>query len=90
MLFSRYAGAVEYVLNLDFEFGIELINKAMEKKNEEDIFLRWVIGGYEKEIDLSEFKRELRVEPTSTKPVKEKSEREIYEEVKNILRMRRK
>lgn len=90
MLFSRYAGAVENVLNYDFEFGVEIINKAMEKKNEEDIFQRWIVGGYEKEISFSEFKRELRVGTTPTQPVKEKTEKEIYEEVKEILRMRRK
>lgn len=87
MLFSRYAGASEYVLNYEFETGFDIIRKAYEKRLEEDMQRRWLIGGYEKEMSFSEFRQKLigAVAPAQ----KEKTEKEIFEKVRKILEMTR-
>ena len=93
MLFSRYAGGVEQILQYEYKIGIEIINKAYEKENEEKIFQRWVFG-YEKEMGYEEFKSKLtglaKIKMDTPRYVSEDiTEKEILEKVKSILEMGR-
>lgn len=72
---------------MPFQEGIELIHEAYKKKADEDIYLRWIIGHYDYESTLDEFKRELNVDK-QREPVKEQTEDEILEKVKRITEMR--
>jgi len=76
------------VLNFDFEFGIEVINEARRKKLEEDLYQRWIIGGYEKEMKFSDFKKQL-MDDAPKHPSKDITEAEIFAKVRKILEMRR-
>lgn len=58
MLFTRYGGAVQEVLSLDFEDFIEQINFAIDERSEEDIRNRW-INGFQTVFSLDEFKQKL-------------------------------
>lgn len=56
LLLSRYH-SIDYVMQLDYETGMELINKCQEQKIEEQIFQRWI--PYQGQISFEEFKKEL-------------------------------
>ena len=58
MLFTRYGGAVQEVLSLEFQDFIEQINFAIDERSEEDIRLRW-INGYQSLFSLDEFKQKV-------------------------------
>ena len=58
MLFTRYGGAVQEVLSLDFEDFIEQINFAIDERSEEDIRNRW-INGFQTVFSLDEFKQKI-------------------------------
>lgn len=88
MLFSRYGGAATEVLQYDFELGIRIINKAMEKKADENMYQRWLCG-YEKKMSFPEFKNELKkAAPPIIQQSKEKTEKETFDTVRKILEMR--
>ena len=87
LLFSRYAGAAELVLKYEFEIGIEFVNKACEKVDEERAFQRWLCG-YERELGFDEFKRQLKQPVQPISPIKEETEKETLMKVKQILEMR--
>ena len=87
MLFSRYAGGAKQILNCEFELGIEIINKAYEKENDEKVYQRWIVG-YEKEMSLKEFKTKL-MGVARADCSEDITENEILEKVKAILEMRR-
>lgn len=42
MLLHRY-GNIDYVMSLEFENGLEIVTKAMEKERDERIFQQWVV-----------------------------------------------
>lgn len=88
MLFSRYAGGVEQILQYEYKIGIEIIKKAYEKQNEEKMFQRW-LAGYEKEIGFEEFKSKLVGEIETEYYPEDITKEEILEKVKAILEMRR-
>lgn len=83
MLLSRYGEGARFVLDLDFETGTALIVKALEKKAEETLYQRWLIGGYEKTMNFNDMKKSL--VPTSKK--ESLTEDEIYRKVMNITEM---
>lgn len=73
MLFTRYGGAVQEVLSLEFQDFIEQINFAIDERSEEDIRLRW-INGYQTLFSLDEFKqkanyRKLSEQSLEVKPI---------------------
>lgn len=79
MLLSRYSD-INYVMSLEFEDGVKLINKAEEKDTEYKIFLRWV--PYQEVINFEDFKKEI------FSYVKKESKEEILNKVKGILDMK--
>ena len=89
MLFSRYAGGAIKILKYDYEYGIQIINKAIKKKADENMYHRWLCG-YEKEMSFAEFKRELKKAAPSSpvQQTREKTEKETLDIVRKILEMR--
>lgn len=87
MLYSRYGGGAKDIIESEFEFGVQILNKAMEKKTDEELFERW-IHGYQEKMSFEEFKRELRVKAPSPQPIVEKTEKETFDIVRKILEMR--
>lgn len=72
-------------MNLDFEEGTRLLKFAEKEKEDEKIFLRWVVG-YEREMSYTEFRRKL-FQSVGSKE-KELTQEEIFSKVENILEMR--
>lgn len=58
MLFTRYGGAVQEVLSLEFQDFIDQINFAIDERSEEDIRNRW-INGFQSVFSLDEFKQKI-------------------------------
>ncbi|RED54798.1 hypothetical protein [Cohnella lupini] len=87
LLLNRYS-QIEYVLSADFEVGVGLINKAMEKADEKRKWEMW-LAQYpqmtkESYISFEDFhNRSSR--KTSTEP--QKSKTEILDDVSTIMQM---
>ena len=79
MLLKRYKD-INYVLDLDYEEGMDLIIHALKEKNEELLLTRWMIG-YQDSLTFEEFKRDLGVYQVQD----DRSEEEILDMVKGIL-----
>jgi hypothetical protein len=79
LLLSRY-GYISSVMAMDFEDGIELINKAGEKSLEDKMFLRWI--PYQESIGFFDFKNGL------LSSSKKESKDEILDKVKKILELK--
>jgi len=71
-------------MSLDFEDGIEQINKAEEKSNEDKLFLRWVIG-YQVNLSFNDFKGKIK-ENTNVSNNKNECKEEILANVRNIFK----
>lgn len=87
MLYSRYGSGARDIIESEFEFGVQILNKAMEKKTDEELFERWIYG-YQEKMSFEEFKRELKVKIPLPQPVIEKTEKETFNTVRKILEMR--
>lgn len=72
-------------MNMEFEEGIDLLKLARKEKEEEKIFLRWVVG-YEKEMGYTDFKRKLFQSVGSRE--KQLTQEEIFDKVETILEMK--
>lgn len=66
---------------MPFDEGILFFEKAVEEKQNERLYLRW-IHGYQSQMSFDEFKRHL----TIPREGKELTEAETYEKVREILR----
>ena len=71
---------MDYVKPLSIEEAITFIDFAYEKQNDELLYQRWIVGGFQHEMSFFNFKERL-------KPIKIQSETEILEDVNNIIRM---
>lgn len=58
--------------------ALSFIDYAHEKRSEDMLYQRWIVGGYHFEMSFPEFKERLMPKP-------EKPEQEILEDVKRIL-----
>ena len=70
---------MEYILTLELDEALSLIEYAMAQEEEELIFQRW-INGPQLTTSYNEFKNQLRPQQ-----VKVKSEEEVLDDVKDIL-----
>lgn len=64
--------------------GMEILQYAKEQKNEELLYLRWLLG-YEKHMSFDDFKQNA---VKVIRQVRPKSQKEILSNVKDILEMR--
>lgn len=64
--------------------GMEILQYAKKQKNEELLYLRWLLG-YEKHMSFDDFKRNT---VKVIRQVRPKSQKEILSNVKDILEMR--
>ena len=76
MLLKRYS-SIDYILRLDFEEALGLIDYAFEKQFDELLYQRW-IARYQEFISFDEFKNSL-------KPIKVKTAEEIMKEQAEII-----
>lgn len=83
MLCKRYGGAIDVIMQLDYEFGIDLILQAKKETAEEMLYQRWLLG-YEKVMSLDEFKNKV-LELSVQNPKKNETTDEILDKVKGIL-----
>lgn len=79
LLLSRYSD-IDFILDLDIEDGVKLINKAFEQQREEQLYQRWIMS-YDKEFTFNEFKEKLTVRQID----ETLTEEEIMEDVEGIL-----
>lgn len=58
-LLHRYPNT-EYIMNLEFEYGVEFINQAYDKALEERLFQQWLveIPHMKKSVSFEDYKRE--------------------------------
>lgn len=58
-LLHRYPNT-EYIMNLEFEYGVEFINQAYDKALEERLFKQWLveIPHMKKSVSFEDYKRE--------------------------------
>ena len=81
MLFTRYGGAVQDVLSLEFEDFIEQINFAIDERSEEDVKNRW-INGFQTVLSLDEFKQRLNYKkPSERMLIKSKPIENVLEDL---------
>ena len=79
MLFTRYGGAVQEVLALEFEDFIEQINFVIDAKSEENVLNRW-INGYQN-VTLDEFKKAIQYKKPSENMVEDKSIENVLDDL---------
>lgn len=60
-MLNRYSN-VDYVLQLEFEEGIELLEHSSEQVTENLLFQRWIASFDEQGISYTEFKRQIGAE----------------------------
>jgi len=60
-----FAGAYpwEYFLSIPMEDACITLLEAKKRRNDELLFARWIIGHYDYEVSLDEFKNELKPKP---------------------------
>lgn len=68
---------------MDFEDGIDLINKAGEKSVEDKLFLRWL--PYQMNVSFDDFKNELMSNLNAVVKGKDETKEEILANVKKIF-----
>lgn len=83
MLCRRYGGAIDLIMQIDYEFGFELILQAKKETAEEMLYQRWLLG-YEKVMSLDEFKNKV-LKLSVQNPKKNETTDEILDKVKGIL-----
>lgn len=88
LLLKRYSN-IEYILNLSFEEGCELISKAYEKEAEGRLWEQWLVDYrlMDKETFMSfeEYKNKSRL--TSDNVEKELTKEQIEDKVKGIIEL---
>lgn len=72
-------------MSLDFEDGIEQINKAEEKSNEDKLFLRWAIR-YEVNFSFNDFKNKIKENTNVSINDKGECKEEILANVRSIFK----
>lgn len=75
---QRY-GSLDYVLSLDADDAIDFIAHAFQKRDEEKLWQRWLVG-YQFEMSFDEFRLRL----TPSKP---KKDEEVIEDAFSIIAM---
>ena len=78
MLLKRYH-SLTYLESLDLDEALSLIEFAVEQTEEELLFQRW-INGLQYQMSFQEFKLKLKPQPI-------KSDAEIIDDVKDILKL---
>ena len=73
---------MRYPLDLDFKTFIELVNKALQQKQEDILIQRWI--PYQSEISFMDFKDKLIKVKHTTKDTR--TGKEILDQVENILK----
>lgn len=79
----RYGGSYEYVMQMDCEEGMEMINYAVNEQTEERLMDRW-IAVYQDRMSFDEFKEKLGIGTDSAKEENINVE-DILDKVKGIL-----
>lgn len=79
-MLNRYSN-VDYVLQLDFLEGIELLEYSSDQTRENLLFQRWIASFDEQGISYTEFKRQIGVDK-ETQPI---DSSEVLEDVQAIL-----
>lgn len=70
MLLCRYSN-IDYVMNMEHTQGYRVILKAIEKKNDEDLFQQWLHDTARFELDFNSYKHALKPYRKSTQEEKE-------------------
>lgn len=73
---------MRYPLDLDFKTFIELVNKALQEKQEDILIQRWI--PYQSEISFTDFKNKLIKVKHTTRDTR--TGKEILDQVENILK----
>ncbi len=68
------------IIKMEYEQGFKFVLQAKKEKDEQIYLDRWILGGYDKEMSLSDFKEKLQ-------PRKIENQIETLNKVKNILSM---
>lgn len=88
LLLKRYSN-IEYILNLYFEEGYELISKAYEKESEDRLWEQWLVDyrlmDKETFIDFEEYKNKSRV--SAIKVDEKLTKEQIEDKVKGIIEL---
>lgn len=84
MLLSRYSD-INYVLELDYLEGLKLIEATAIEKNEEKIFLMWVMSHSDK--SLNDFKESIGYSIDKKRNKEKLTKDEIFNKVKGIIDM---
>lgn len=79
MLFTRYGGAVQEVLSLEFDDFIEQINFAIDERAEEDVRQRW-LNGYQT-MGLDEFKQAVHYRKPTQNIIEQKPIENVLEDL---------
>lgn len=79
-MLNRYSN-IDYVLQLDFEEGIELLEHSSEQVVENLLFQRWIASFDEHGIGYNEFKRQIGAE----KEVVDENISDVLADVQTIL-----
>ena len=80
---QRYGGSYEYVMRMDCDEGIEMINYAIKEQRDECLMNRW-IAMYQDRMSYDEFKDKLGIITDSAKE-ENISVEDILDKVKGIL-----
>lgn len=81
MLFTRYGGAVQEVLSLEFQDFIEQIKFVIDARAEESVHQRW-INGYQI-VGLDEFKQAINYRKPSECMIEQKPVEEVLGDLFN-------
>lgn len=55
VIYSRYGGAAQDVLNLEFTEGMDILRLAIEEITDQKLYARWITG-YDREMTFDAFK----------------------------------
>ena len=66
MVLKRYGGFAPFE-RLSFSMISELIDMACEKRQDELLLLRWIAGGYERNVAFSDFRAACAAAPAASK-----------------------
>lgn len=78
---------IEFVLNLEFETGVNLIKKAIEEKEKSKAWDMWLIEYQFMVAGLKEFRAFSEYFKFQTTPIEQKSKEEILDNVNKIIEM---
>ncbi|WP_346877550.1 hypothetical protein [Clostridium sp. UBA5712] len=90
LLLKRYSN-IDYILNLKFEEGYELISKAYEKDAEEKLWQQWLVDyrlmDQETFISFEEYKSKSRGSSSNTGESEKLTKEQIEDKVKGIIEL---